>query len=79
MLTSPSRDGDIIARCVHGFGMGSVRGSSSRRGSQALRELLTLLKQGCDLAITPDGPRGPRYEMSAGAIFLAQISGAPLV
>ncbi len=79
VLTSPSRDGELLARCMDGFGMGSVRGSSSRRGSQALRELVKLMEKGRDIAITPDGPRGPCYHFGPGAIFLAQVTGAPLV
>lgn len=79
VLTSPSRDGEILARVVGGFKMGAVRGSSSRRGSQALRELVTLLENNGDVAITPDGPRGPRYKLGPGAISLAQLTGAKLV
>ena len=59
--------------------MGSVRGSSSRRGSQALRELVSLIRQGEDIAITPDGPRGPRYKLGPGVILLAQATGATIV
>ena len=78
VLTSPSKDGEILARVVGGFRMGSVRGSSSRRGSQALRELVTLIEQGRDIAVTPDGPRGPRYRLGPGVISLAQLTGAPI-
>jgi lysophospholipid acyltransferase (LPLAT)-like uncharacterized protein len=79
VLTSPSRDGEILARLVGAFGMGSVRGSSSRRGSQALRELMRLVRAGRDIAITPDGPRGPRYTLGPGVVSLAQITGAAVV
>lgn len=79
VLTSPSRDGEILARVVGGLGMGSVRGSSSRRGSTALRELVRLVESGGDIAITPDGPRGPRYKLGPGAVLLAQTTGASLV
>lgn len=75
VLTSPSKDGDILAGVMKHLGMGSVRGSSSRRGSTALRELSTKLEQGYDLAITPDGPRGPKYSLGPGVIFLAQKTG----
>lgn len=78
VLTSPSRDGEILAGVARGFGMGAVRGSSSRRGSQALRELVRLVEAGGDIAITPDGPRGPRYKLGPGAILLAQTTGAVL-
>jgi lysophospholipid acyltransferase (LPLAT)-like uncharacterized protein len=61
------------------LGMGSVRGSSSRRGSTAIRELSALLEAGTDLAITPDGPRGPKYSLGPGAVFLAQKTGVPII
>ncbi|MDB6108529.1 MAG: hypothetical protein JWR69_279 [Pedosphaera sp.] len=61
------------------FGVQPVRGSSIRRGSQALRELTTWAKRGYDLAITPDGPRGPRYVVQEGVIALAQLTEMPIV
>jgi len=79
VLTSPSKDGDILAGVMANLGMGAVRGSSSRRGSTAIRELTTLLESGTDLAITPDGPRGPKYSLGMGAVFLAQKTGIPIM
>ncbi len=79
VLTSPSKDGEILAQIMHRFGMGAVRGSSSRRGSQALRELTRLIQGGADIAITPDGPRGPRYKLGPGVIQLAQTTGARIL
>jgi lysophospholipid acyltransferase (LPLAT)-like uncharacterized protein len=79
VLTSPSKDGDILAGVMANLGMGSVRGSSSRRGSTAIRELAALLESGVDLAITPDGPRGPKYSLGPGAVFLAQKTGIPIM
>lgn len=79
VLTSASRDGEILSRIMAGCGMGSVRGSSSRRGARALREMVRLIAAGKDIAITPDGPRGPRYHLGPGAIQLAQTTGAPLL
>ena len=61
------------------LGMGSVRGSSSRRGSTAIRELTALLESGIDLAITPDGPRGPKYSLGPGAVFLSQKTDIPIM
>ena len=78
VLTSPSRDGEIIAQVAHGLGMGAARGSTSRRGSRALLELVRLVEASGDIAITPDGPRGPRYHLGPGAILLAQTTGAVL-
>lgn len=79
VLTSPSRDGEILARVMAAFRMGAVRGSSSRRGSQALLELTEKLHQGFDVAITPDGPRGPKYHLQPGLILLARSTGTPIL
>ena len=79
VLTSPSKDGDILSGVMARLGMGSVRGSSSRRGSTAIRELAALLESGTDLAITPDGPRGPMYSLGSGAVFLSQKTGVPIL
>ena len=78
-LISASRDGAILARTLEHLGVESVRGSSSRRGAQALRELSTWAGKNYDLAITPDGPRGPRYQVQEGIVALAQITGHPIV
>jgi len=79
VMASASHDGDIVARAMAVFGMGAVRGSSSRRGVAALVGLKRELAAGTDVCLTPDGPRGPRYVLQAGAVKLAQSSGAPLV
>lgn len=79
VLTSSSRDGEIIARIMRRFGHGAVRGSSNKRPAAALREMVRMLGHGDDIAITPDGPRGPRYQLQQGAVKLAQLSGCPLM
>jgi lysophospholipid acyltransferase (LPLAT)-like uncharacterized protein len=79
VLTSPSKDGEILAQLVAAFGMEAVRGWSSRRGSRALLELVRLIKGGRDIAVTPDGPRGPRYSLGPGIILLAQSTGARIL
>lgn len=79
VMVSLSRDGAIMTRVLEHFGLQVVRGSSSRRGGQALLELVTLAERGCDLAISPDGPRGPCYVVQPGTIKLAQITGLPIV
>ena len=79
VLTSPSKDGDILSGVMGHLGMHSVRGSSSRRGSTALRELSAKLEAGYDLAITPDGPRGPKYSLGPGVVFLAQKTGVSIL
>lgn len=78
-LTSPSKDGQIIASLLQAYNVRPVRGSSSRRGVAALIELIRLIRDGYDVAITPDGPRGPRYTLNPGAIALAQKSGAKVM
>jgi lysophospholipid acyltransferase (LPLAT)-like uncharacterized protein len=78
-LVSASRDGAFLAAILERFGIQPVRGSSSRRGPQALLELTTWAERGYDLAITPDGPRGPRYVVQDGAMALAQVTGLPIV
>ena len=78
-MVSASKDGGVVARILEHFGAQPVRGSSSRRGPQALLELTTWAEQGYDLAITPDGPRGPRYVVQEGVVALAQLTGRPIV
>lgn len=78
-LTSPSGDGGIIADACSEFGLKPVRGSSSRGGARAMREMAGLLETGHDLGITPDGPRGPRYRLNMGVIKLAQLTGAMIL
>ena len=78
-LISASSDGDVVSILVERFGHGTVRGSTSRKGVIALRQLVDALAAGMNVLITPDGPRGPIYEASQGAIFVAQKSGAPVV
>ena len=79
VLTSASKDGALLAEFMKRFGIGNVRGSSSRRGAAALRELNELLAGGSDVIITPDGPRGPRYQLGQGIIFLARKSACPIM
>lgn len=78
-LTSASHDGAAVASAAAVFGLGAVRGSSSRRGAAALVGLRRALRDGSDVAITPDGPRGPRYVMQPGIVKLAQSSGADII
>ncbi len=74
-LTSSSRDGELIAQFLGRFGIGPVRGSATRGGSTAIRELIRSLRRGHDVGITPDGSRGPCYEIKPGLVLLAQLSG----
>jgi lysophospholipid acyltransferase (LPLAT)-like uncharacterized protein len=79
VLTSTSRDGAYLEAFVRHFRMGSVRGSTSKRGAPALLDLIRKLEEGYDLCITPDGPRGPRYYLGPGAVLLAQRCEVPLM
>jgi lysophospholipid acyltransferase (LPLAT)-like uncharacterized protein len=78
-MVSASKDGGFLTGVLECFRVEPVRGSSSRRGPQALRELTTWARRGYDLAITPDGPRGPRYVVQDGVMSLAQLTGQPIV
>jgi hypothetical protein len=79
ILISQHRDGEIIARIMKYFGFASIRGSSTRGGGKAVRQLLKVAHQGQDLVITPDGPRGPAGRVQAGVMYLAKLTGFPIV
>jgi lysophospholipid acyltransferase (LPLAT)-like uncharacterized protein len=79
ILVSEHRDGEFIARILRWFKFGTVRGSTTRGGSRALRQMVRRARAGADLAVTPDGPRGPRCVAQAGVIELAKLSGLPVV
>ena len=78
-LISASRDGDLLTDAIHRFGYDVIRGSSSRMGASAILQLTEMLASGRDVVITPDGPRGPAYELGPGIVFLAQKSGASVL
>ncbi|MHB8906610.1 MAG: lysophospholipid acyltransferase family protein [Melioribacteraceae bacterium] len=77
-LVSQSKDGDVLASILEKWNYHVVRGSSSTGGSDALTIMILLIREGYSLAITPDGPRGPIYNMKAGAVITAKKSNAPL-
>lgn len=79
ILTSASKDGDMVAKAMSVVGLGAARGSSSRRGAAALIELKRALRGGSDVAITPDGPKGPVYKVQAGVVKLAESAAVPMV
>ena len=78
-LISASGDGDLIASFIERSGYGTIRGLSSRKGVIALRQLVDTLAADGNVLVTPDGPRGPVYQVSQGVVFLEQKSGAPVV
>ncbi|CZE47110.1 lysophospholipid acyltransferase family protein [Campylobacter geochelonis] len=72
VIISDHKDGEIITRVISHFGIGAIRGSSSKGGARALINAFTEIKNGVDVIITPDGPRGPRHSVADGAVVIAQ-------
>ncbi|PJZ50448.1 lysophospholipid acyltransferase family protein [Leptospira saintgironsiae] len=79
VLISESKDGDFITGVVHRFGNGSIRGSSSKGGSKALKAMIVHLRKNLPAAFTPDGPRGPAWIVQPGVIAAAQVSQVPIL
>lgn len=79
VLVSPSGDGDLVLGALSHFGYRVVRGSTSRRGARALRDLGTALAAGQKVVLTPDGPRGPMHSMNVGSAWLARAAGVPIL
>jgi len=79
MLISQHRDGEFIARAVKLFGVDAVRGSTTRGGLSALRGMIRSFRAGANLAITPDGPQGPKHVVQIGVVELARQTGAPIL
>lgn len=78
-LVSEHGDGEILVRLTRRWGYGAVRGSSTRGATKALRGLIRAARSGRDLALTPDGPRGPARVFKPGALVAAQATGLPLI
>lgn len=79
VLISSHADGQLISRSIAHFGLSTVAGSSRRGGMGAVRVLLRMLRNGETIAITPDGPLGPRMRAQAGVAALAQMAGLPVL
>lgn len=79
ILVSQSKDGELVARTVEGFGIESVRGSSSKGWLGGVKGLLKAVRSGRDAAITPDGPRGPGMKAQMGVIQIARTTGLPII
>jgi len=79
VIVSQSRDGALVAGFLDRYGFKTVRGSSSRGGRRAMLGLVRNIRNGWDAAVTPDGPRGPRYRVQNGIITLAAATGVPIV
>lgn len=78
-LVSQSRDGEMIAQVFDHYGVDSSRGSSTRGGAAGLRDMLRRARDGHNLAITPDGPRGPARIAKEGVVIAAQATGLPIL
>jgi len=79
VLISEHRDGELIARVADSLGFRTVRGSTTRGASRALVGLARELRDGHDIAVTPDGPRGPARSFAPGALIAAQRARAPVI
>lgn len=79
VLISQHRDGEFVARTVQRLGFVPIRGSTTRGGTQAIFQMVSKIQDGYDLAITPDGPKGPPHKVQSGAIYIAQRSGLPIM
>jgi lysophospholipid acyltransferase (LPLAT)-like uncharacterized protein len=78
ILISRHRDGKLISRTVRHFGLETVRGSKTKGGVGGIKALARALQEGYDVAIAPDGPKGPRCKVQPGVIQLAKLSGRPI-
>ena len=78
-VVSASRDGQYVSDLISFFGIKAMRGSSKKRGANALLGATRALKDGYHVSFTPDGPRGPKYTMSRGPVHLASTQGAKLI
>jgi lysophospholipid acyltransferase (LPLAT)-like uncharacterized protein len=79
VMISQSRDGEYIARVFDHYGVESARGSSTRGGSSALREMIRAARAGRNIVFTPDGPKGPARSVKDGVVVAAQATGLPIV
>ncbi len=78
-MVSASRDGQYLSDFLKHFSIRTLRGSSSRKGANALLGAINAIDNKCNVIITPDGPRGPKYRIKKGAVMMASKTGAPLV
>jgi len=79
IMISQHKDGEYIAKAVEWIGIKAARGSSTRGYVRAIREVLRENKRGALFGVTPDGPRGPRYQVQPGIIYLARMTGLPIL
>ncbi len=78
-MVSEHRDGEIVTRTLMSAGFDTVRGSSTRGGVRALARMVKLAREGNSFAFTADGPRGPRWHLQPGTVYLAAKTGLPVI
>ncbi len=79
VIISHHVDGELIARTMEYFGLSIIRGSTDRGGNRVIRQVIRTLKTGRNVAITPDGPRGPRMCINSNIVAIAKMTGAPII
>jgi lysophospholipid acyltransferase (LPLAT)-like uncharacterized protein len=79
ILISQHRDGEYISRIATRLGLEVIRGSATRGGMRAFKQMIRAIKGRLNLVITPDGPKGPRAKVKSGVIEVARLTGAPIV
>ncbi len=78
-LVSPHRDGQVVGKALKRFGFHAILGSTTRKGFSAFKQMVRARQNGSDIAIAPDGPRGPRCHAQIGIIDLAKLTGRPII
>lgn len=78
-LVSAHQDGLLVGKVFKLFGVNYITGSTNRKGSQALRQTIRILKEGNPIGMTPDGPRGPREVVYPGIVTMARLGGASMI
>lgn len=79
VLISQHRDGELIARIISKLGFAAVRGSTTKGGTKAIFQMANKNLEGYNTAVTPDGPKGPKYIAQSGIIYIAQRNGMPII
>jgi len=79
VLSSMHRDAEALVRILRKFGIEQARGSSTAGGTTGMRQILRKVEDGCDVGLTPDGPRGPRRRVQPGVVAVARFTGLPII
>ena len=79
VLSSQHRDAEALVRILRKFGIEQARGSSTSGGATGMRQILRKVEEGCDVGLTPDGPRGPRRRVQPGVVTVARFTGLPII